>query len=79
MPDFDYTKPESDTRLEFLHRKLADGDLYFVDNRGDHETTTEATFRVSGKEPELWYAETGTDRARVVQDRGRAHDGTASS
>ncbi len=62
LPDFDYTKPESDTRLEFLHRKLAAADLYFVDNRGDHETTTEATFRVSGKEPELWYAETGTTR-----------------
>jgi (4-O-methyl)-D-glucuronate---lignin esterase len=61
-PDFDYTKPESDTRLEFLHRKLAGADLYFVDNRGDHETTTEATFRVSGKAPELWYAETGTTR-----------------
>jgi hypothetical protein len=62
VPDFDYTKPDSDTRLEFLHRKLATADLYFVDNRGDHETTTEATFRVSGKEPELWYAETGTTR-----------------
>jgi hypothetical protein len=61
-PDFDYTKPESDTRLEFLHRKLTGADLYFVDNRGDHETTTEATFRVSGKAPELWYAETGTAR-----------------
>jgi hypothetical protein len=34
-PDFDYTKPESDTRLLFVHRKLADGDLYFVDNRND--------------------------------------------
>ena len=61
-PDFDYTKAESDTRLEFLHRKLATADLYFVDNRGDHETTTEATFRVSGKAPELWYAETGITR-----------------
>jgi hypothetical protein len=34
-PDFDYTKPEADTRLLFVHRKLADGDLYFVDNRSD--------------------------------------------
>jgi hypothetical protein len=32
-PDFDYTKPESDTRVLFVHRKLVDGDLYFVDNR----------------------------------------------
>ncbi len=36
-PDFDYTKPESDSRLLFVHRKLQDGDLYFVDNRSDRE------------------------------------------
>ena len=58
-PDFDYTKPESDTRLLFVHRKLADGDLYFVDNRNDREETVDATFRVTGKTPELWRAETG--------------------
>jgi hypothetical protein len=58
-PDFDHTKPESDTRLLFVHRKLADGDLYFVDNRNDRDETVEATFRVTGKAPELWHAETG--------------------
>jgi hypothetical protein len=58
-PDFDYTKPEADTRLEFVHRKLTDGDLYFVDNRGDKEQSVEAMFRVTGKTPELWRAETG--------------------
>jgi len=57
--DFDYTKPNSDTRLEFVHRKLADGDVYFVDNRGDHAQQVKATFRVTGKEAELWHAETG--------------------
>ncbi len=59
-PDFDYTKPESDTRLLFVHRKLADGDLYFVDNRNDRDETVDATFRVTGKAPELWHAETGS-------------------
>ncbi len=58
-PDFDYTKPESDTRLLFVHRKLADGDLYFVDNRNERDETVDASFRVTGKEPELWHAETG--------------------
>jgi hypothetical protein len=59
-PDFDYTKPESDTRLLFVHRKLADGDLYFVDNRNDRDETLDATFRVTGKAPELWHADTGS-------------------
>ena len=57
--DFDYTKPEADTRLLFAHRKLADGDLYFVDNRNDRSEQVDATFRVTGKTPELWHADTG--------------------
>jgi hypothetical protein len=58
-PDFDYTRPESDARLLFVHRKLADGDLYFVDNRRDRNEQVDAVFRVTGKAPELWHAETG--------------------
>ena len=58
-PDFDYTRPEPDARLEFVHRKLADGDIYFVDNRSDRGEQVEASFRVAGREAELWRAETG--------------------
>jgi hypothetical protein len=59
-PDFDTTRPEAGTRILFVHRRLADGDLYFVDNRGDRDAAVDATFRVAGKEPELWRAETGS-------------------
>jgi hypothetical protein len=58
-PDFDYSKPENDARLLFVHRKLPDGDLYFVDNRNDRDETVEASFRVTGKAPELWHADSG--------------------
>jgi hypothetical protein len=58
-PDFDYTKPDSNMDIEFVHRKLDDGDLYFVDNRSDSGESVDASFRVTGKAPELWYAETG--------------------
>ena len=58
-PDFDYSKPESDSQLLFVHRKLADADIYWVDNRGDHDATVDATFRITDKAPELWYSETG--------------------
>jgi hypothetical protein len=57
--DFDYTKPEADTNLLFVHRKLADGDLYFVDNRNDRDEVLDASFRVTGKEAELWHPDTG--------------------
>jgi hypothetical protein len=59
QPDFEYTKPESGTQLEFVHRRLGDGDVYFVDNRGDAGHKVDATFRVAGKEAELWHPETG--------------------
>jgi hypothetical protein len=58
-PDFEYTKPREDTSLAFVHRALSDGDLYWVVNGNTRAETLEASFRVMGKEPELWHAETG--------------------
>jgi hypothetical protein len=43
----------------FVHRKVGDTDIYFVDNRNERDETVDASFRVTGKSPELWYAETG--------------------
>jgi hypothetical protein len=57
--DFDYTKPQSDTYLLFVHRRLADGDLYWVNNRRNRAENLEASFRVEGKAPEIWHADTG--------------------
>ena len=57
--DFDYTKPQPDTNVLFVHRKLSDGDIYYVDNRNDRDEMLDASFRVSGKEAELWHADTG--------------------
>jgi len=57
--DFEYTRPEPDANLMFVHRALADGDLYFVDNRSDRAEDVNATFRVDGKAPELWNAASG--------------------
>lgn len=59
-PDFDYVKNNSDSDVEFVHRKLKNGDIYFLDNRSNHEESIDATFRVAGLQPELWRAETGT-------------------
>jgi hypothetical protein len=60
--DFEYTKPEADTSLMFLHRRLDDGEMYFVDNRNARAEKVTATFRVDGKTPELWDAVTGESR-----------------
>ena len=66
-PDFDYTRPEKDARIEFVHRKLPDGEIYFVDNRSDRSEKVQASFRVTGKEAELWHAETGTTEAATYK------------
>jgi hypothetical protein len=58
-PDFEYTKPQTDSELLFVHRKLNDADLYFLDNRQDRNEDLEATFRISGREAEIWHADTG--------------------
>jgi alpha-L-rhamnosidase len=58
-PDFDYTKPEADTEILALHRELDRGDLYFLTNRLNRAERVTATFRVSGRAPELWNAVTG--------------------
>jgi hypothetical protein len=58
-PDFGYTKPEDDALVLFVHRALADGESYWVDNRKARTESFDATFRVTGKAPELWHAETG--------------------
>jgi hypothetical protein len=59
LPDFEYTKPKGDTELLFVHRNLSDGDLYYIDNRQDRNEDLDTTFRISGKEAELWHADTG--------------------
>jgi hypothetical protein len=71
-PDFEHTRPLPDTRIEFVHRKLAGSDIYFLDNRNDRDETFAATFRVTGKAPELWHAETGrTEPASYTIADGR--------
>ncbi len=45
-PDFSAAAP--DARLLFAHRRLDDGDIYFVSNRHDLPVQVSAIFRVTG-------------------------------
>lgn len=45
--------------LHYIHRRLADRDIYFVANPNPYEVTSTCSFRVSGKLPEFWCAESG--------------------
>ena len=52
----------SESSVRFLHRTLDDGELWFVSNPKNDAFKADAAFRVTGREPELWDAESGTRR-----------------
>ena len=58
-PDFSYIATLPGANLKFIHRRLASGDVYFVDNRSNHPATVEASFRVAGRVPRLWHSGSG--------------------
>jgi hypothetical protein len=59
QPDFSYVRPQADSELLFAHRRLRDGEIYYVNNRRNRPEQIEARFRVTGKRPEIWRADTG--------------------
>jgi hypothetical protein len=52
----------SDAQLRYNHRRDGVTDIYFVANPADNALEARCTFRVSGKQPELWDPMTGTTR-----------------
>jgi hypothetical protein len=66
-PDFSYAKSAPDSQVLFVHRQLADGEIYYLVNRTKHDEMGEARFRVTGKVPEIWRADSG--RASPVSYR----------
>ena len=56
-PDVELTPETSD--VGFIHRKLADGDIYFLANTGNQPHTFTAAFRASGKYAAWWDPFTG--------------------
>jgi len=68
--DFEYTKPQPDTSLLFVHRSLPPAEIYWVDHRNNRAETVDATFRVSGMVPELWHADTGVREPAAYRTEG---------
>lgn len=59
MPDFEYTMGPDSANILFVHRKLTDIDIYWINNRKNKVENIETTFRMNGKAPEIWHPETG--------------------
>jgi hypothetical protein len=58
-PDFQYDKPLPDSEVLFVHRRIEDAEIYFVNNRRNRAETVAARFRVTGRKPEIWRADNG--------------------
>ena len=58
-PDVEFAGVSTEGSIKFLHRKMADGEVYFLNNRRAQAQRVEASFRVAGKAPQLWHADTG--------------------
>jgi hypothetical protein len=67
--DFDASLP-LDGKLVWMHRASADADIYYVANQTDRRMDLQARFRVKGKAPELWHADTGAIEAADYSDDG---------
>jgi hypothetical protein len=59
IPDLKITQSES---ILFIHRKINDGAIYFVSNQKNVPVRMDASFRITGKSPELWNAINGSTR-----------------
>ena len=70
-PDFD---SHSDKDLRFVHRKIDEGEIYWVANISDSAAKIKASFRVKGKKPVLWYADNAECRIVSYAFRGERTD-----
>lgn len=57
-------------KLAWAHRTLPDTELYFVANQTDQPQSVPVTFRVAGREAELWHPDTGTSEPARFQTHG---------
>jgi len=66
VADFGFVGQDENTRLDYIHRRVGDTDVYFVRNESDRPESVTCTFRVRDRSPELWEPATGDMRAQPV-------------
>ncbi|HEX8060931.1 MAG TPA: glycosyl hydrolase, partial [Cyclobacteriaceae bacterium] len=59
VKDFEFTSKSGDAPISYIHRRLQDGDVYFLANQRRTVEDIVASFRVSNKAPEFFDPVTG--------------------
>jgi hypothetical protein len=59
--------------LQYIHRRVGETEIYFVSHQENRPLDTRCTFRVAGKQPELWDPESGAIRElpEFIENDGR--------
>lgn len=70
MPDVELSGVGADSEILTLHRRTSDADIYYLSNQRDRVEKMDAGFRVTGKAPELWRAETGSTEPLSYRSAG---------
>jgi hypothetical protein len=74
-PDFLFSSRSADRDIRYIHRRVGGADIYFVTNHQRRSEDIVASFRVTGKRPEIFDAVAGTITPvaayEVDQDRVR--------
>jgi hypothetical protein len=72
-PDFEAGHVSEAGTIDWIHRQTQDAEVYFVASRWEYPEKIIATFRVAGKQPELWDPVTGERRDATAfrQENGR--------
>jgi hypothetical protein len=72
-PDFEETGLSKEGTIDWIHRATKSTDIYYVASRWERPEKVACSFRVSGRQPELWDPVTGDirDAADFRQENGR--------
>jgi hypothetical protein len=73
LPDFAFKSYDNGSKIVYCHRQTPDAEIYFVSNQRQQSDSVECSFRIAGKTPELWNAQTGEIQPAPVwhEDNGR--------
>jgi hypothetical protein len=74
-PDAAFEGVSKEGEVDWIHRRSGSVDVYYITSRWDNTEKIDASFRVSGKQPEFWNPVTGE-----IQDAHafRQHDGVTT-
>jgi len=68
VPDFACQAGGDEGGLRYIHKRTAEADIYFVANKDALPREWVCSFRIAGKEPEIWRPDSGTIEPAVAYE-----------